>query len=77
MNLDVGKRIAAWRAAKGWTQQQLAEAVGVTHAAVYQWEGTNGYHATPSLESLGKIVDALGITMERFYGRIPKAKAAS
>lgn len=77
MNLDVGKRIAAWRAARGWTQQQLAEAVGVTHAAVYQWEGTNGYHATPSLDNLEKVVAALGITMERFYGRIPKAKAAS
>jgi transcriptional regulator with XRE-family HTH domain len=77
VTLDVGKRIAAWRASRGWTQQQLADAVGVTHAAVYQWEGTKGHQTTPSLESLEKVVDALGITMERFYGRIPKASKAS
>lgn len=77
MNMSIAARIKSWRESKGWTQQQFAEAVGVTHAAVYQWEGTNGYHATPSLDSLEKIASALGISMERFYGRIPKAKAAS
>jgi transcriptional regulator with XRE-family HTH domain len=71
--MNVGLRIAMWRKWKGWTQHQLADAVEFTNAAVYQWETGR---TTPSLESLQKIVDALGISMERFYGRVPKAKAA-
>jgi transcriptional regulator with XRE-family HTH domain len=77
MNMHVGARIKAWRDAKGWTQQELADAVGVTHAAVYQWELTDDNKTTPSLTHLEAVVAALGITMERFYGRVPRAKAAS
>lgn len=77
MTMDVGARIKAWREAKGWTQQQLAERVGVTHAAVYQWEDTGGHKTKPSLATLERVVAVFDISMERFYGRIPKAKAAS
>jgi len=66
-----------WRKAKGMTQQALAKAAGVSAAAVYQWEGTGESKTTPSLMNLEKVVDALGITMERFYGRPPRARAAS
>lgn len=66
------------------TQKDLAAAVGVTVAAVYRWEGEGqkGERAAaetvnPSLDKLEKVVGALGLTMERFYGRIPKVKAAS
>lgn len=59
------------------TRQELAEAVGVTVAAVYQWEGTGEHKVQPSLKTLEKIVDAFGITMERFYGRLPKIREAS
>lgn len=75
--MDVGARIKAWREAKGWSQQELAEAVGVTHAAVYQWEDTGENKTTPSLSKLEKVADVLGLSMEKFYGRVPKAKAAS
>jgi transcriptional regulator with XRE-family HTH domain len=73
--MDVGERIAAWRDARGLTQQQLAEAIGVTHAAVFQWEMDGDGRTTPSLKNLQKVCKVFGITMERFYGRIPKAKA--
>jgi transcriptional regulator with XRE-family HTH domain len=75
MSMDVGARIKAWREAKGWSQQELADAVGVTHAAVYQWEDTGENKTTPSLAKLEKVAEAIGITMERFYGRIPKTLA--
>ena len=78
MLMDIGHRIRAWREAKGWTQQQLADAVGVTHAAVYQWELEGGdSKTTPSLARLESVAKALGVSMERFFGRVPKAKAAS
>jgi transcriptional regulator with XRE-family HTH domain len=71
--MELGERIAAWRKAKGLTQREVAETVGVTPAAIYQWEdGTT----KPGLSHLENFVQLLGITMERFYGRVPKAKAA-
>lgn len=73
--MDLGARIAAWRKNRGLTQRELAEAIGVTAAAVYQWEGTGDSHTTPSQGNLEKVVGVLGLTMERFYGAIPKVKA--
>lgn len=71
--VNLALRIKTWRSARGLTQRQLAERVGVTVAAVSYWEsGTN----PPSLDHLGKLVVALGATMKRFYGRVPKARAA-
>lgn len=62
--------------------QDLATAADVTVAAVYQWEnglkkkGEPRQEIKPSLDKLEKVVSRLGISMERFYGRIPKAKAS-
>lgn len=74
--MDVGERIALWRKARGLTQQQLAKEVGVTPAAIYQWEGTGESKTSPSVANLEAVVEALGLTMERFFGRIPGAKAS-
>ena len=82
--MDIGARIAAWRRAKGWSQQELAEACGVTVAAVYQWEpglkkdGDPKTTITPSLVMVERVAKSLGLTMERFYGRVPaRRKSAS
>lgn len=82
--MTVGKRIATWRKARGLSQKELAALVGVTVAAVYRWEGegekgepAQADMVNPSLDKLEKVVEALGLTMERFYGRLPKVKAAS
>jgi transcriptional regulator with XRE-family HTH domain len=77
MNMTIGARIKGWRESKGWTQQELAEVVGVTHAAVYQWELSDERHTTPSLLKLEKVVEVLGLTMREFYGPIPKAKRSA
>ncbi len=74
--MELGDRIAAWRRSKGWTQSQLAEASGLSRAAICQVEGAGKHKMNPSQESLNAMVKALGVTMEKFYGRIPKAKAA-
>ncbi len=71
--IDVGDRITTWRKAKGLSRLELAKAVGVSVAAVYQWEGSeNIAKTTPSVANVEKVALALGITMERFYGRLPR-----
>jgi transcriptional regulator with XRE-family HTH domain len=73
--MNLGSRITRWREAKRLTRQDLARAVGVTDAAVYQWEATDDNKTTPSVAHLEMIVGALGLTMVRFYGRLPKKAA--
>lgn len=71
--MNLGQRIATWRKAKGLSPQDLAKAVGVTPAAVYQWEYPKG-GTVPRTKTLTAIIDALGITMAEFYGPTPKTK---
>ena len=75
--MDLGHRISAWRKAVGLSPAELAKRIGVTAAAVYQWEGSGDAKTKPSLENLEKLVKALGLTMERFYGPPPKTAKAS
>jgi transcriptional regulator with XRE-family HTH domain len=73
--MTLGSRIAAWRRARGFSHRELAKAVGVTRAAVYQWEGSGESQTTPSLPHLEAVVKVLGLTMEKFYGPLPKREA--
>jgi transcriptional regulator with XRE-family HTH domain len=70
--VNIGSRIAGWREAKKLTQQQLADEIGVTRAAVYQWELGQ---TVPSTRHVEKVAEICGVTMERFYGRVPKRAA--
>lgn len=72
--MDLGTRIAAWRNWKGWTQAQLAGAAELSRASVCQYEGAGKHKGNPSQGALNAIVGALGLTLEQFYGAIPKAK---
>ena len=50
--------IAQARLAKGWTQQQLAEALGVGQPMIAHWEtGAK----KPKMQTLMRIADALGV----------------
>ena len=78
--MKLSKRIRTWREAKGLSRAELAEVVGVTPAAVYQWEGgKSGTSKTvlPSTSSINAITAALGISLERFYGEPPARKRAA
>lgn len=69
--MTIGQRIRAWRESRGLSERQLAEAIGVTPPAVYQWER---HGKSPTIANLQEIADAIGVSMERFYGPIPKPK---
>lgn len=51
MDEKLGKRIAALRRKRGWTQEKLAQQLGVSAAAVSKWgagSGVSGYRAALS-----------------------------
>ena len=53
--------IAALRRARGMTQEQLAERLGVTRQAVAKWEGAQGF---PDVGSLLGLCDCLGVSAD-------------
>ena len=58
---DVGERIRLVRRERGWTQDELAVAVGVSRSAVAQWEtGRSGQLSA----NLSRIAGALGTGVE-------------
>ena len=62
---SIGKRIATLRAARGITQWQLAERVGLSRSAVAQWE--SGY-SSPSAGILVSVAKALKTSVDKILG---------
>lgn len=58
---DIGARIKTAREDQGWTQDQLAEAVGVSRSAVAQWETGRAGQVTTNLT---RVASALGVGVE-------------
>ena len=58
---DIGARIRTSREEQGWTQDQLAEAVGVSRSAVAQWETGRAGQVTTNLT---RVASALGVGVE-------------
>ncbi len=71
-NKTFGATLAELRKAKGWTQLDLADSLGVTDKAVSKWERDI---ALPEVENLIKISDIFGVSLdsllrgEEFSGR--------
>ncbi|GFH95890.1 hypothetical protein IMSAGC003_02441 [Lachnospiraceae bacterium] len=62
----MGKRICSLRAARGMTQEQLADMLCVTPAAVSKWERNL---AVPSVEMLWVLADYFDCTIDELVGR--------
>ena len=58
---SVGTRIRDFRRERGWTQDDLAQATGVSRSAVAQWETDR---AGQIRGNITRIADALGISVE-------------
>ena len=65
MQLELGKRIRELRRRDGRTQEDLAEAIGVTSQAVSRWEANGGY---PDMEMIPTIAHYFGITIDELFG---------
>lgn len=61
MKLNIGEIIIAKRKEKSWTQEQLADAVGVSAPAVSKWETGTTY---PDITLLSPIARALNTTVD-------------
>lgn len=61
----IGQQIKKYRMAKGVTQEQLGQLVGVTTQAVSKWE----CGGTPDAELLPNLSDALGVSIDALFGR--------
>lgn len=63
MELEIGKKIAIYRKAKGYTQEQLGEMVGVSGQAVSKWE-KGGMPDTYLLPVIAKV---LGVSIDALF----------
>lgn len=60
------------RERKGFSQQKVAEQMGITQQAVARWEAGTAY---PRGKTLNKLADVLGCTIDELYGRDLPGKA--
>lgn len=65
MNYTIGEKIRRLRREKGVTQEQLAESVGVTCAAVSRWERSEAY---PDITLLGPLAYYFGVSTDELLG---------
>lgn len=68
--MDVGNLIKQARLSKGFTQEELAEKVGVKKSAVAKWE--NGRVSEIKRSNLKKLSDALDLQPNKLLGDIER-----
>ena len=61
MNLEIANRLQKLRKEKGYSQEQLAEALGISRQAVSKWEKDDSY---PSIEFLPVLASLFGVTID-------------
>lgn len=65
MQLDLGNKIRTLRRRDGRTQEDLANALGVTSQAVSRWESGGSY---PDMNLIPSIANYFGITIDELFG---------
>ncbi len=63
-NNYLGHTINHLRKEKGWTQDQLAEKLGISFQAVSKWENATSF---PDITMLPQLADIFGITIDEFF----------
>lgn len=63
----IGKQIKELRKNKGWSQQKLAEESGLSFNTITRIE--QGIGNSPTLKTLIKLVDVLGVSLDELVGR--------
>ena len=65
MQLNLGTKIRELRHRDGRTQENLADALGVTSQAVSRWESGGSY---PDMEIIPSLANYFGITIDELFG---------
>ncbi len=65
MELKIGETIRALRKQQGRTQENLAEALGITFQAVSRWESGLAY---PDMELVPAIANYFGVSIDALFG---------
>lgn len=74
-DMDIHQRIREHRIRQGLTEQGLADKVGVTRAAVQQWERPDG--TAPSRKQQPKVAAVLELTVAELVGGSQKSDVAT
>ena len=56
-SMNFGEKLSKLRKEKNYTQEQLAELLGVSRQAVSKWEADAAYPQTETLIEIGKLFD--------------------
>lgn len=59
--MKTGEKVLRMRKARGWSQEELAEKIGVTRQAVSRWESET---AKPDADKIIAICDLFGVTAD-------------
>ena len=62
--INVTERISELMSLKGWTPYELSNQTGISTNAIYDWFKVG---ATPTLQNIIKICEAMEITLEHFF----------
>lgn len=65
--MNTGNRISDLREQKGWTQEELAEKLGITRAALSHYEKNR---RKPDFETLTTLADLFEVSIDFLVGRI-------
>ena len=65
MEETIGKRIAARRKEKGYTQEEIAERLGITAQAVSKWENDTGM---PDVSQIIPLATIFGVSTDVLFG---------
>ena len=65
MEITIGENIRRLRREKGMTQEQLAEVLNVTNAAVSKWERGD---SLPDITMLFPIAEFFGVSVDNLMG---------
>src|SRR5690606_9754223 len=63
--MNIGEKIKAYRTGKGLSQKEVALSIGIDQA---QYSRIESNKVEPTLSSLEKIADALGVDVAAFFG---------
>ncbi|MFB5763506.1 helix-turn-helix domain-containing protein [Paenibacillus medicaginis] len=69
--MDYGTRIAELREKRGWKQEELAQILGITRAALSHYEKNR---RKPDFDTLTKLANLFGVSIDYLIGRIPQTQ---